>query len=160
MANRSYPFIDVRNEIDLVRAILNHPAGYDLDLLGLIRIRTTEENIEVEYELHDDEPYPEGCLHDKCSLGGGREVKLAVFDFNLEDLDDAVKFFVEKRHEREIGIDIEEKLWRQEQDKKLKLYEVDEEQLREHENMELPMEDEDAERLIQEEEWITRVDGS
>jgi hypothetical protein len=94
--------MEFQKEIELLVSMLNHPAGYDLDLFGILGIRTTSDGVSVEYELHEDEEYPPGCC--ECSEN---ERKIAVFDFPFGSLENAVRFFVEIRHARQIGLDFE-----------------------------------------------------
>jgi len=89
--------IDLQNEVDLVKAVLSHPAGYELDLLGaILTIRSpggpqnTEESIEVEWN---------------AMIGTKPEVGSEVFD--KSDLEGAAMFFVKKRHALRLGIDFE-----------------------------------------------------
>lgn len=97
-------------EHELVKAILLHPARYDLDLLGVLQLRTTDdETIEMHVEYHDGEEIPIDAHDvDKNWDGKGR---IVTYSWPIEQADEAVEFFLKTRHEREIGIDIEEKLW-------------------------------------------------
>ncbi len=81
-------------EIALVVAVLEAPAGYDLDLFGgMLQIRSagapfgSEESIEVEWEETEE--------------------KLIVRSFPKGEVLAAATFFVEKRHERRLGLDFE-----------------------------------------------------
>ena len=84
-------------EIALVKAVLDHPAGFDLDLFGgQLVIRSgepvdDEETIEVEWQL---------MVGAKPDAGS----KL----FPRAQAQQAAVFFVEKRHERRIGLDFEQ----------------------------------------------------
>ena len=83
---------DVQAEIALVKAVISHPAGFDLDFGGgLIFIRTTDqETIEVEWEAMI-----------------GATVHKDHREFPVEQLDEAAAFFVATRHELRLGIDFE-----------------------------------------------------
>ena len=83
---------DFRNEVILVKAVIAHPAGFDLDFGGgLIFIRTTDqETIEVEWDTVVD-----------------AKVHKDHKSFSVEQLDEAATFFVQKRHELRLGIDFE-----------------------------------------------------
>lgn len=85
-------------EINLVRAVIDHPAGYDLDLFGgMLIIRSTggpmndEETIEVEWNM---------------MIGTKAEVGTQSFPKEQSEL--AAAFFVDKRHELRCGIDFEQ----------------------------------------------------
>jgi hypothetical protein len=82
-------------EVELVKTVISHEAGYDLDLFGgMLCIRSTggpinnEETIEVEWQSPHDTP-------------------LQVKSFPKAELDSAARFFVEKRHDLGIGLDYE-----------------------------------------------------
>jgi hypothetical protein len=38
--------------------------------------------------------------------------RIVTYSWNISQVDEAVKFFLKTRQEREIGIDIEKKMWR------------------------------------------------
>lgn len=80
-----------QDEIQLVRLVLTHPAGFNLDLFGgMLNIRTTDQNtIEVEWEELNGKKYK---------------------SFSLTELDQACEYFVEKRYDMELGIDFEAEL--------------------------------------------------
>ncbi len=85
-------------EITAVKAVIAHPAGFDVSVFGdRIMIRTTggpmndEETVEVEWKI----PFVKG------SKGHGSK------SFPRVQLDEAVAFFVDKRHELQLGIDYE-----------------------------------------------------
>lgn len=75
---------DRDEEIDLIKRVLKHPAGFDLDLFALLWIRWTDQStIEVEWQ-NDQE-------------------KMEYQSFDLEtELDEAAAFFVDKRRELEL----------------------------------------------------------
>ena len=86
-------------EIQIVLQVINHPAGFDLDLFGhMLNIGSTNSNWEVTWEeLLDDqivETYKEF--------------------FSVEE---AARFFVEKRHDLQLGIDFEEALMKEQREK-------------------------------------------
>jgi len=82
-------------EIDLIKRLISHPAGFDLGLFTLLTIRSHSDGYEVawgkEFEISSGtSPYK---------------------DFN--DLQEAVEFFVDKRQELQLGLDIEAKLMKE-----------------------------------------------
>lgn len=81
-------------EILFVEKVVTHPAGYDLDLFGMMNIRPTDQLIwEVSWEEILDQT--------RCTL-------YKTFSSARE----AAEFFVLKRKERQLGIDIEAQLCR------------------------------------------------
>ena len=77
-------------EIAFIQKIIEHPAGFNLDLLGLLSVTGNEDlTWEVEYEGGKHEKRYKECRTSK----------------------EAARLFVEWRHELEIGIDIEEQLF-------------------------------------------------
>jgi hypothetical protein len=86
------PATTFREEVALVRAVIAHPAGFDLDFGGgLLFIRTTDqETIEVEWDV----------------ILGAKSHK-DYKSFPVGQLDEAATFFVQKRHELQLGIDFE-----------------------------------------------------
>jgi hypothetical protein len=85
-------------EINLVKAVIAAPIGYDLDLFGgMLCIRSTggpmnnEETIEVEWEVME-----------------GAKPNKGTASFASTELEQAAIFFVEKRHELRIGLDFEQ----------------------------------------------------
>lgn len=87
-------------EIDLIKKIINYPAGFDLSLFCLISIRSHSDGYEVAWT--DDH-------HDDVS-----DFKSPSKDFL--DLQEAVEFFVDKRYELQLGLDIEAKLMKKSND--------------------------------------------
>lgn len=75
-------------EIQFLCQVLQHPAGFDLGFAGILSIRTTDNNtIEVEWiDKNQDEQYQ---------------------SFDRSEMTNAVKFFVEYRHEHQLGLDYE-----------------------------------------------------
>lgn len=85
---------DPQGEAHLVRSVLEHPAGFDLDLLGgLITIRvadgpmTDKKTIEIEWEDENEQTHSES--------------------FPRDQIDQAVDFFISKRRELGYGLDFE-----------------------------------------------------
>jgi len=83
-------------EVDLIIKIINHPAGFDVAIFGLLTIRSHCDGYEV------------ACEADATHK-----------DFT--NLVDAAQFFVDKRHELELGLDIEAKLMKDERDNSKRL---------------------------------------
>jgi hypothetical protein len=76
-------------EIDLIHKLLLHPAGYNIDIDGKLLVR--------EYE------WPQWAVEwDDDDLN----IHVAEFENAL----DAATFFVNKRHEMQLGLDFERKL--------------------------------------------------
>jgi hypothetical protein len=60
-------------------------------------------------EYHEgEEPPSDAHLVEKSHDGG----HIVTYSWDISQADEAVKFFLRTRQEREIGIDIEKKLWR------------------------------------------------
>ncbi len=85
-------------EINLVKAVIDHAAGFDLDLFGgMLVIRSTggpmndEETIEVEWNMMI-----------------GTKAEVGTQSFPKDQSQQAAIFFVEKRHELRCGIDFEQ----------------------------------------------------
>jgi hypothetical protein len=88
-------------EIDLIITVIGHPAGFDVDLFGgMICIRSHCDGYEVAWE-------------EAQAVGGifGKRLKKLYKDFT--DLKEAAAFFVDKRYELELGLDIEAELFKQ-----------------------------------------------
>lgn len=98
------------DERDLIKALILHPARYDLDLAGVLQLRTTyDETIEMHVEYHVGEVPPEDADHvEKNWQGQGH---IVTYSWDIKQVDEAVDFFLKTRREREIGIDIEKRLW-------------------------------------------------
>lgn len=82
-------------EVALVKAVIEHPACFDLNMFGdMLTIRTTggpfnnEETIEVEWNF---------------------EAEVGTKSFSREQSAEAATLFVTKRHELRLGIDFEAK---------------------------------------------------
>ena len=75
-------------EIELIKKVIGHPAAFDIGLFTLLTIRSHCDGYEVAWDE-------------------GEEWK----DFT--DLQEAVEFFVDKRYELELGLDIEAKLMKE-----------------------------------------------
>ena len=82
-------------EVDFIMKIIDHPAGFDLDLFALLAIRSHCDGYEVSWE----EPY--------------LLTKTIMRHINFTDLKEASQFFVHKRYELELGFDIEERLMKE-----------------------------------------------
>ena len=84
-------------EISLIKKILSHPAGFDLGLFVALKIRSHSDGYEVAWDKAADPK----SLEDEYN-------KDYYKDFT--DLQQAVEFFVDKRYELELGLDIEAEL--------------------------------------------------
>lgn len=74
-------------EIELITAVITHPAGYDVDLFATFCVRPVEDGSYcVSYEGVNLKDSWEKCFTDPV---------------------EAAKYFVAKRHELQLGIDIE-----------------------------------------------------
>jgi hypothetical protein len=72
----------IYSEEDLIKAVLLHPAKYSIDLLGILQLRTTDdETIEMHVEYHKGEKPPSDAhLVKKIHDGGShRNVLLEYF---------------------------------------------------------------------------------
>lgn len=98
------------HEHGLIKALILHPAGYDLDLLGILSLRvTSDRTIEMHVEYAVGELLPEDAHHvEKNRQGQGH---IVTYSWNISQVDEAVEFFLRTRQERDIGIDIEDKFW-------------------------------------------------
>jgi len=86
--------MNMEDEIKLICQLLSHPAGFDIDCSGSLAIRPIGEALPIkEWEVSWDGQYG-------SSSGFTKYESFAV-------LDDAVRFFVLKRHETENGLDFE-----------------------------------------------------
>jgi|SRR5277367_2668076 len=96
----------IEEEIEHLFVFLSHPAGFDVDMAGILSIRPVDEgspptNWEVEWEKEED---------------GVR----MNFHKDFTSLRDAVVFFVEKRHYMCNGLDFEAIAWEEEKDMETK----------------------------------------
>lgn len=82
-------------EIDFIMKIIDHPAAFDIGLLGLLSIRSHCDGYEVAWE----EPY--------------LITKTRSCHENFIDLREAATLFVNKRYEQELGLDIEARLMKE-----------------------------------------------
>ena len=83
-----------QEEINIIMAVIEHPAGFDIDLFaGALCIRSHSEGYEVSWE----EP-SKHAMHTNIPYKDFAELKAAV------------TFFVDKRHELQLGIDFETEL--------------------------------------------------
>jgi len=82
------------NEIEIITKIITHPAGFNIGLFGdLLTIRSHCDGYEVAWIDYAD----------------GTEIK-SHKNFSPDCIKEAVKFFVEKRHKYQLGIDFETSL--------------------------------------------------
>lgn len=80
----------LEDEIGFVKSVIEHPAGFNLDLFRILNVRGNDQGTwEVEYGPDGREP----PRYKECETSG-----------------EAAKLFCEWRRELEIGIDIEEEL--------------------------------------------------
>lgn len=87
-------------EIDLIKKVLEHPAGFDLGLFVALKIRSHSDGYEVAW----------GKAADPQTLADEYD-KNYYKDFT--DLQEAVEFFVDKRRELQLGLDIEAELMKE-----------------------------------------------
>jgi hypothetical protein len=99
----------LNSEKDIIKAVLLHPARYDLDLLGVLHLRVTDDKIIDMYaEYHDGEVLPSDAhFIEKNHDGSGH---IVTYSWDISQADEAVEFFLKIRQEREIGVDIKEKI--------------------------------------------------
>ena len=84
-------------EIELVYQVITHPAGYILDLFGnMLYIRSYFTEVGTEYEVVWEEILDGGTVVDSFK--------------QFLDAKEAATFFVEKRCDMQLGIDIEHSL--------------------------------------------------
>lgn len=88
-------------EIDLIKKILDHPAGFDLGLFVMLKIRSHSNGYEVAWDKAADPK----SLEDEYNKDYYRD---------FSSLQEAVEFFVDKRHELQLGLDIEAQLMKKE----------------------------------------------
>ena len=90
--------LDKRNEeIKLVHQALTHPAGFILDLFGgMLYVRSTMFEYEVGWEEYNE------------ANDSGKEFQKLFVD-SLE----AATFFVDKRHQNQLGVDFEAELMKE-----------------------------------------------
>lgn len=86
--------MSIDEEVKSLVAFLSHPAGFDVDMCGMLCIRPIDENSppvrwEVDWEDPEGQHYQE---------------------FN--DLQSAAVFFVNLRYEHELGLDFESACWK------------------------------------------------
>ena len=88
-------------EVQSLMQFLSHPAGFDVDLAGLLCIRPVDENSPpTSWEVDFD--YNAWKIEEGCK----------VFD----SLEDAARFFVQKRFEMQLGLDFEVEMWKNKQE--------------------------------------------
>lgn len=83
-----------QEEIELIVAVLMHPAGFDLDLFGgMLSVRSTDQNtFEVEWD-QDWEEFDETP---------GKKYE------SFSTTEEAARYFVEKRYQYRLGVDFEQ----------------------------------------------------
>lgn len=82
-------------EIELVYQIIIHPAAFDLDIAGILCVRRYE--------------HPQWAVEWESYYNPHSEPKSETEVREFDDPKEAAKFFVEKRHELEIGLDFDQK---------------------------------------------------
>lgn len=100
---------EFQEEIEFVEKVLNHKAGFNLNLFGMMSIWATDQlTWEVSWkEIVEDEN--EKCPHQVkrfCSCG-----KIETNYKSFTSLKEAATFFVAKRREDQLGIDFEKELF-------------------------------------------------
>lgn len=94
---------EVRAEIELVRAVIDHPAGFDLDLFGgMLLIRSTGGPMN-----HGDDP----TIEVEWNMMIETRAEVGTQSFPRDQGAQAAEFFVRKRHELRCGIDFEQIDW-------------------------------------------------
>lgn len=93
------------SEADLITAVLEHPAGFDLNMFATLGVRSAFEGDKVVYLVYKEGQY---VPPDYKTLDRGWEE-----DFPTAR--EAAERFVQKRHEMQLGIDIEAALHKQSQ---------------------------------------------
>jgi len=83
--------MSIEEEINLVYNLLVHPAGFDIDIAGLLWVRRYE--------------YPQWAVEWENCSNDNFDKKISVKEF--ADAKDAAKFFVEKRRQLCLGLDFE-----------------------------------------------------
>lgn len=96
------PIITIEDEVNLLMALLSHPAGFDMGCAGMLTIRPTDEcspphSWEVEWE-HELDGYKVNSYR------------------SFESLQMAVQFFVEKRRYMLLGLDFEAEMMKEDID--------------------------------------------
>lgn len=84
-------------EIKLIKEVLKHPAGFNIGLFAALSIRSHSDGFEVAW--------------DKAADGTDEYNKDYYKDFI--SLQEAVEFFVDKRREMQLGLDIEAELMKE-----------------------------------------------
>jgi hypothetical protein len=85
--------LPIEDEITLITTLLSHPAGFDIDLSGGLCIRPVGCRFAVDWDVFCEEDIVGFISHEK------------VFN-NLEE---AARFFCEKRRAGKIGLDFQKK---------------------------------------------------
>lgn len=87
-------------EIELIKKVIGHPAGFNLGLFVALKIRSHSDGYEVAWGKAADPK----TLEDEYNKDYYRD---------FTNLQEAVEFFVDKRYELELGLDIEAKLMKE-----------------------------------------------
>lgn len=85
----------IEDEIKLIIMFLSHPGGFDIDMAGILGLR----------------PIDECCPPQRWEVNWEEGINNNLYK-EFDDLSSAVEFFVEKRHELELGLDFEHELWK------------------------------------------------
>lgn len=93
------------SEVDLIAAVLEHPAGFDLNMFATLGVRSAFEGDKVVYLVYKERTWSET---DATTFNRGWEEMFATAR-------EAAERFVQKRHEMQLGIDIEAALHKQSQ---------------------------------------------
>ena len=80
----------IAEEINLLKQVLQHRAGFDVDLFGMLNIRTTEHGT---VEVTEKRPLEENSV---CCRS-----------WAIDQLEDAVQYFVDRRMELKLGLEYE-----------------------------------------------------
>lgn len=81
----------IEEEIQIVYNAIIHPAGFDFDIAGQLCIRRYE--------------YPVWAVEWESDFNSHTNPKSLIEVKEFDDAVQAAKFFVEKRHEMQIGLD-------------------------------------------------------
>jgi hypothetical protein len=93
------------SEEDLILALITHPAGYIVDLFAMLSVRGADEGL-TSYEVEWDHGYGVlGHVPENAASAGPTWA-------NFKDPRDAVAFFLKKREEFGLGLDLEAEAFR------------------------------------------------
>jgi len=87
--------ISIEEEIRIIVALIKHPAGYGVDLFGgLMCIRPTDQNtFVVEWDIR--------------LLNDSRDEESKIDYLSFSTVEEAARYFVEKRYQYRLGVDFE-----------------------------------------------------